>query len=60
MSTHKYVCPDCGKPMANTVEDDDNQYDFSKRECSNCKENVEPTFDIDSHKYVCPNCRRPM
>lgn len=46
--------------MANTVENDDNQYDFSKRECSNCKENVEPTFDIDSHKYVCPNCRRPM
>ena len=34
--------------------------DFSKRQCSNCKNEVEPIFDIDKHQYVCPVCRSQM
>lgn len=37
-----------------------NQYDFSKRDCESCGENVEPKFDIDKHTYVCPKCGQSM
>lgn len=48
-------------PVENVIkDDDDNQYDFTKRKCSRCGSEVEPTFDISSHKYVCPNCGKPM
>lgn len=37
-----------------------NQYDFTKRACGSCGQNVEPKFDIDKHTYVCPKCGEPM
>lgn len=45
-------------PAENTIGD--NQYDFSKRKCSNCGSDVEPVFDIDKHTYVCPRCGTKM
>lgn len=48
-------------PGTSSGEDNNNnQYDFTKRRCSRCGSEVEPTFDIESHKYVCPNCGKPM
>ncbi|MCI8519436.1 MAG: hypothetical protein HFJ51_05125 [Clostridia bacterium] len=34
--------------------------DFSKRQCNNCQNEVEPIFDIDKKQYICPRCGGQM